>query len=146
MAYVENLTFRFISNLSVATINPILPSWIKSCNDIPLLTYLLASGLDIKLDKKQKILEAEDCIQRGELLIYYLKEEIEIIKLRKKIYDRAQENIMQKQKDYILKELIKINKSNDKNRFVHKIKKQNTIIKNKITRKVKKSFKRIVTR
>ena len=49
-------------------------------------------------------------------------------------------------KDYILKELIKINKSNDKNRFVHKIKKQNTIIKNKITRKVKKSFKRIVTR
>ena len=85
-----------------------IKSFLTTNDNFKLLTYLLASGLDITLDKKQKILEAEDCIQRGELLIYYLKEEIEIIKLRKKIYDKAQENIMQKQKDYILKEQINI--------------------------------------
>lgn len=83
-----------------------IKSFFTTNDNFKLLTYLLASGLDISLQKKQEILEAEDCIQRGKLLIYYLKKEIEIIKLRKRIYDKAQECIIKKQREFILKEQI----------------------------------------
>ena len=42
VAYVENLYPLSLSNLSTAFIKPILPSWIKSKNNKPLPTYLLA--------------------------------------------------------------------------------------------------------
>lgn len=105
---------RFLRKLTleIMELNANWPNEIKSfltTNDnFKLLTYLLSSGLDIPLHEKQKILEAEDCIQRGKLLIGYLRDEIEIIKWMKKIDDKTQENILKKQKEILLNEKLKI--------------------------------------
>lgn len=101
--------------LQLVNSHPALSTDIKNFlvnnKNISLLTYLLASGLDIPLERKQDILESSDYIARSRILIEFLKREIEVIEIKKQLAEEAQAHFTQKQKDSIIREQINILKS-----------------------------------
>lgn len=101
--------------LQLVNSHPALSTDIKNFlvnnKNISLLTYLLASGLDIPLERKQDILESSDYVARSRILIDFLKREIEVIEIKKQLAEEAQAHFTQKQKDSIIREQINILKS-----------------------------------
>lgn len=91
---------------------PKIPNEIKiflNQNDnIKLLIYLFASGLNLEIKEKQNILAFDDIIKRAKLMIKILKREIEISEMKKKVCERAQDNINKKQKEFFIKQQIDI--------------------------------------
>ena len=110
-------TVQLLRDLTLQLVNshPALSTDIKNFlvnnKNISLLTYLLASGLDIPLEQKQDILEALDYIARSKILIGFLKREIEVIEIKKQLAEEAQAHFTQKQKDSIIREQINILRS-----------------------------------
>ncbi|SHI85827.1 ATP-dependent proteinase. Serine peptidase. MEROPS family S16 [Clostridium cavendishii DSM 21758] len=72
------------------------------------LADILASYMSIKQGVKQEILEAFDVKERIEKLIILIKDEIEIVKIEKKIGLKLKTNIDKLQKEYYLREQLKV--------------------------------------
>ncbi|NLK96579.1 MAG: endopeptidase La [Epulopiscium sp.] len=68
----------------------------------------IASNIQLKLEDKQRILGAFDEEERLLLVIQILKSEIEILHVQKDILDKVKKNIDQSQKEYYLREQLKI--------------------------------------
>ncbi len=71
------------------------------------LSDIVASYLMLKQDKKQELLEAFDITKRLEELLIIVTNEIEILKLEKKIGVKVKNKIDKVQKEYYLREQIK---------------------------------------
>ncbi|WP_069649798.1 endopeptidase La [Caloranaerobacter ferrireducens] len=71
------------------------------------LADVIASYIQLKPEDKQKILEAFDPYERLETLYIILKEEIEVLEIEEKIYQRVRKQINKLQKEYYLKEQLK---------------------------------------
>lgn len=71
------------------------------------LADVIASYIQLKPEDKQKILEAFDPYKRLETLYIILKEEIEVLEIEEKIYQRVRKQINKLQKEYYLKEQLK---------------------------------------
>ncbi|MCB1191834.1 MAG: endopeptidase La [Leptospiraceae bacterium] len=69
---------------------------------------LIASVLTSESAKLQSIIEAFDLYERGKTLLLYLKEEIEVHKLQEKITKQIDEKMAKQQKDFFLREQLKI--------------------------------------
>lgn len=69
---------------------------------------LIASVLTAESAKLQDIVEAFDLYERGKKLLLYLKEEIEVHKLQEKIKKQIDEKMAKQQKDFFLKEQLKV--------------------------------------
>lgn len=68
---------------------------------------IIASHLTIKVDDKQKVLEALSFKERLEILFQIILQEIEILKIEKKINFRVKKQIEKSQKEFYLKEQMK---------------------------------------
>ncbi|KPU27578.1 peptidase [Caloranaerobacter sp. TR13] len=71
------------------------------------LADVIASYIQLKPEDKQKILEAFNPYERLETLYIILKEEIEVLEIEEKIYQRVRKQINKLQKEYYLKEQLK---------------------------------------
>jgi ATP-dependent Lon protease len=71
------------------------------------LADIISSYLMLKQDKKQELLEAFDVIERMEKLLVIINNEIEILKIEKKIGVRVKNKIDKVQKEYYLREQLK---------------------------------------
>ncbi|HUV30797.1 MAG TPA: endopeptidase La [Acidobacteriota bacterium] len=71
------------------------------------LADLVASNLNISIEKKQEILEQLDVSGRLESLYHAVKKEIEVLELSQKIQSRAASELGKSQRDYILREQLK---------------------------------------
>lgn len=80
---------------------------LDNIDDFNLLTYFLASGLEMDVKNKQRLLEINDSKKRGTLLLKYLMKDIEISKLRKKIQDKVHQDVNQVQQDFYIRHQIK---------------------------------------
>eukprot|EP01132_Coremiostelium_polycephalum_P001048 gene1048-1330_t len=80
---------------------------LDNINDFNLLTYLLASGLDAEIGKKQKLLEIDDGKRRGVILLKLLAKDLEVSKLRKKIQDKVHTDLEQMQHEFYIRHQIK---------------------------------------
>ncbi len=69
---------------------------------------LVASSLNIALQEKQEILEEADVFKRMEKLLALIIKEIEVLELSKKIQSEAQSELGKLQREYILKEQLKV--------------------------------------
>ena len=67
----------------------------------------VAASLNVKLDVKQAVLEEENLAERLKLLQRCLNDELEILKLEKKISAAVRQNIDKHQKEYFLREQLK---------------------------------------
>lgn len=81
---------------------------ILDINDLEELIYEIGSQLPISSKQKQVILEEDDLLERGQKLLVTLSEEIEIYQIRKEIQEKIREKVDKNQKDYILREQMKV--------------------------------------
>ncbi|MBZ9636704.1 endopeptidase La [Clostridium sp. FP1] len=68
---------------------------------------IVSSYLILKPETKQKLLETVDVIKRLEKLLFILKNEVEVLKIEKKIGTKVKSRIDKVQKEYYLREQIK---------------------------------------
>lgn len=72
------------------------------------LTYFLAASLQTGVAYQQKLLATHESIERGNLLLKYLLEELEMSQLSQKLQDKVHQDIDQQQRDYYIRNQIKV--------------------------------------
>jgi len=80
---------------------------IMSSDDIGQLSDMIASGLLIKAEQKQEILDEFDPVKRAEKLLEILLKESEILKVERNINAKVRKQIDKMQKEYYLREQLK---------------------------------------
>jgi len=81
---------------------------LANIQSLDFLAYFLASSLNLDLSHKQKLLEINNSIKRAELLLEYLLNELELSRLKKEIQDKVHSDINQQQRDYYLRQQVKV--------------------------------------
>lgn len=69
---------------------------------------LIIANMPLEVAKKQSILECLDIAKRMYKVIELLQEEVEVLKIQKQIYTKVKDNIDQIQKEYYLREQLKV--------------------------------------
>ncbi len=77
---------------------------ILSAEDAVRLSYFLASVLDLEVTQEQALLAASTEGEVLRLMHSYLSHEVEVLEVRSKIAEQAQEELGKSQRDYILRE------------------------------------------
>ena len=80
---------------------------LDKCADPDIFVNLAAHHLQIKLEQKQELLECPRTIDRLKTVDKLLNDEVEIIRLERKINSIVRQNIDQNQKEYYLREQLK---------------------------------------
>lgn len=75
------------------------------------LADIITSNLPIKPGLKQNILDTLDISERLEQLITIMSDEIDILDIEKKVMEQVNENLDRNQRDYVLREKLKVIKS-----------------------------------
>lgn len=107
-AFVRNVFDAFEEYINIG--NRVSPEILVSLADIENVDRFIdtiASNIFLKADQKQEILEEFDIVKRLELLYKILLEEINILKIEKKITLRVKKQMNKVQKEYYLREQLK---------------------------------------
>ncbi|MEZ0344612.1 MAG: endopeptidase La [Caldimicrobium sp.] len=88
-------------------INPETVSNLLQVEDPAELTDRMAALLPLSLEQKQKLLETVSVKKRLEILLQYLRGELEIIKTEARIRERVKKQMEKHQRDYYLQEQLK---------------------------------------
>src|ERR1044072_1356103 len=80
---------------------------IVQADDAVRLAYFLGSMLDLDVNQEQALLEANTEGELLRLMHTYLTREVEVLEIRSKISNQAQEELGKAQRDYILREQMK---------------------------------------
>lgn len=72
------------------------------------LIHFLSSNLNVDVADKQKILETNNIIDRGTLLLQYMMKEIQMLEIKFEIQKKVHTDIDQQQRDYFLRQQIKV--------------------------------------
>jgi ATP-dependent Lon protease len=86
---------------------PEVRSIILQAEDAIRLAYFLGSMLDLEVTQEQALLEANSEGELLRLMHTYLAREVEVLEIRSKIANQAQEELGKAQRDYILREQMK---------------------------------------
>lgn len=72
------------------------------------LVHFLSSNLNVEVPEKQKILETENLVDRGTLLLQYMMREIQMLEIKNEIQKKVHTEVDQQQRDYFLRQQIKV--------------------------------------
>jgi ATP-dependent Lon protease len=72
------------------------------------LIHFLASNVNVEVGEKQRLLETNDGIERAKLLLEYLLKDIQMLELKREIQSKAHNDIDQQQRDYFLRQQLKV--------------------------------------
>ena len=121
---------------------------ITEIKDIKELLFQISIHFPFPQEDKQKFLEAQEIANRYELIVKFLGKEIEVNKIQKEFQDKIKERIDDNQKEYILREQIKLireelgedNTLSDADLFLEEVKKlkANKSVKEKIEKEISK--------
>jgi len=93
-------------------LNPEIPQEAQVALDniqsMSFLIHFLASNLNVDVLDKQKILETQDLVDRGTLLLQYMSREIQMLEIKQEIQKKVHTDIDQQQRDYFLRQQIKV--------------------------------------
>jgi ATP-dependent Lon protease len=123
-ALVENIKDPFITEITLETealmrnikeqlerigsygklLSPDLMFILESVDDPGRLADMVASNLDLPVEKAQEILEIFDPIERLKVLSEVLEKEVQVLTMQAKIQSQAKEEITKTQKEYFLRE------------------------------------------
>ncbi len=94
--------------LSLATgLSPDIKALVTGMDDPLRIAYLLASLLDMKPEDKQKLLEENDIEVKLDAVAMALSREIEILELKGRIESRAEKEMTDAQRQYVLRQQLK---------------------------------------
>ena len=85
-------------------LSPDLMFALESVDDPGRLADLVASNLDLPVEKAQEILEIQDPIKRLKLLSEVLGKEVQVLSMQARIQSQAKEEMSRSQKEYFLRE------------------------------------------
>lgn len=96
----------------VLKLNPEIPQEaqvaLDNISSMSFLVHFLASNLNVDVADKQKILETQNIIDRGTLLLQYMLKDIQMLEIKHEIQKKVHTDIDQQQRDYFLRQQIKV--------------------------------------
>ncbi len=96
----------------ILKLNPDIPQEaqvaLDNINSTAFLIHFLSSNLNVDVAEKQKILEVNNIIDRGTLLLQYMLKEIQMLEIKHEIQKKVHTDIDQQQRDYFLRQQIKV--------------------------------------
>jgi ATP-dependent Lon protease len=94
--------------LSLATgLSPDIKTLVMSIDDPLRIVYVLASLLDMKAEDKQRLLEENDIAVKLDAISMVLSREIEVLELKGKIESKAEKEMTDAQRQYVLRQQMK---------------------------------------
>lgn len=72
------------------------------------LTHFLSSNLNAEVKDKQRLLEINDGVERATLLLEFMMKDIQMLELKQEIQNKVHSDIDQQQRDYFLRQQIKV--------------------------------------
>jgi ATP-dependent Lon protease len=98
--------------LKILKLNPEIPQEAQVALDniqsMQFLIHFLSSNLNVEVADKQKILETDNIIDRGTLLLQYMLKEIQMLEIKHEIQKKVHTDIDQQQRDYFLRQQIRV--------------------------------------
>ena len=117
-------------------------------DDINELLVQISAQIPLSYKNRQAFLEVKDLQEQYELMAKYLSDEVEISRIKKELQDKVKDRIDKNQKEYILREQIKVIREElgedtsltDADMFMEEVKKLkvNKSIKDKILKEIKR--------
>lgn len=96
----------------ILKLNPEIPQEAQVALDnirsTPFLIHFLSSNLNVDTSEKQKILETQNIIDRGTLLLEFMLREIQMLEIKQEIQKKVHTDIDQQQRDYFLRQQIRV--------------------------------------
>jgi ATP-dependent Lon protease len=100
------------SALKILKLNPEIPQEaqvaLDNISSMSFLIHFLSSNLNVDVSDKQKILETQNLIERGTLLLQYMLRDIQMLEIKHEIQKKVHTDIDQQQRDYFLRQQIKV--------------------------------------
>ena len=94
--------------LSLATgLSPDIKTLVMSLDDPLRIVYLIASLLDMKAEDKQRLLEENDLAVKIDAVSMVLSREIEVLELKGQIESKAEKEMTDAQRQYVLRQQLK---------------------------------------
>ncbi|MBL0741259.1 endopeptidase La [Chryseolinea lacunae] len=81
---------------------------LDNISSMSFLVHFLASNLNVEVADKQKILETQNLIDRGTLLLQFMLKDIQMLEIKHEIQKKVHTDIDQQQRDYFLRQQIKV--------------------------------------
>jgi len=98
--------------LKILKLNPEIPQEaqiaLENIESPSFLTHFLSSNINAEVKDKQRLLEINDAKQRSTLLLEFMMKEIQMLELKREIQNKVHTDIDQQQRDYFLRQQIKI--------------------------------------
>ena len=85
-----------------------IPATLVEIEGLSMLTDLISSHVELKVEEKQALLETVDVASRTEMLLKILVRETEILQLEGEIHDRVRQEMDRTHREYYLKEQMKV--------------------------------------
>ena len=104
---------RSIKELAIQIVNlsPNLPSEaayaIQNIESATFLIHFIASNLQIEVEDKQELLETLPLVDRADLVMEYLNQELQVLQLSEEIRTRVKSDVDQQQREYLLRQQLK---------------------------------------
>lgn len=96
----------------IMTLSPEIPKEAKiavdNINSFNFLTHFLSSNVNAEVSDKQKLLEMHDPKERAEKLLQFMLKDLQMLELKQEIQDKVHSDIDQQQRDYFLRQQIRI--------------------------------------
>ena len=107
-AHVRRLQELVDRALSLATgLSPDIKALVGSIDDPLRIAYVMASLLDIKAGEKQHLLEEDNLVAKLDFVSGALVREIEVLELKGKIESKAEKEMTDAQREYVLRQQLK---------------------------------------
>ncbi|MGI9542664.1 MAG: endopeptidase La [Cyclobacteriaceae bacterium] len=110
-------TKAFVQSLKEAAtkilkLNPEIPQEAQMALDniesYSFLTHFLSSNINAEVSDKQRLLEINDGMDRGTVLLEYMLKDIQMLELKQEIQNKVHSDIDQQQRDFYLRQQIKV--------------------------------------
>ncbi|PEN14097.1 endopeptidase La [Longibacter salinarum] len=104
---------RSIKELAIQIVHkaPNLPSEaadaIENIESPAFLIHFIASNLQADVSRKQDILSASDLVERADLVLKQLQEELQVLELSEEIRTRVRSDVDEQQREYLLRQQLK---------------------------------------
>lgn len=97
--------------IQIVNLSPNLPSEaayaIQNIDSPTFLIHFIASNLQIEVAEKQRLLETLPLIERAELVLDHLNQELQVLQLSEEIRSRVKTDVDQQQREYLLRQQLK---------------------------------------
>src|SRR5690606_588714 len=104
---------RSIKELAIQIVNmsPNLPSEaayaIQNIESPGFLIHFIASNLQIDVEKKQALLETRPILERAQLVLTHLEQEIRVLQISEEIRSKVRTDVDQQQREFLLRQQMK---------------------------------------